>query len=180
MGIELKIIFKDFTFLSDDEKKEVLELRNKKNIRENMTNSEIISLENHFNFINSLKDSSNKKYFAIFSQDELLGSLNFIKNEELSWGLYFKDSSSPILKSVSTYIFLEFIFKQFDDDINSSVKKNNIQALNFNKSFGFDIFKENNEYFYLILSKQTWENHKNSKLIKPIKKYLDKIDYEFN
>lgn len=176
----MKIVFKDFIHLNDNEIKDILELRNQKNIREHMKDSKIITIKKHFDFINSLKDSIDRKYFAIFNENRLLGSLNFIKNEELSWGLYFKDTSSPILKSVSTYIFLEFIFKQFDNDINSSVKKNNVQALNFNKSFGFDIFKENNEYFYLILSKQTWGNHKNSKLIKPIKKYLDKIDYEFN
>ncbi|RBQ32739.1 hypothetical protein CRU92_03215 [Arcobacter sp. FW59] len=177
----MKIIFKDFIFLNDNEIEEILELRNQTYIRENMIDTELISFENHINFINSLKTSTNKKYFAIFCENELFGSVNFVKNEkELSWGLYFKNDSNPILKSVSTYIFLNFIFERFDEDIHSFVKKGNLQAINFNKNFGFKSFKEDIEYFYLKLSKEIWEKHKNSKLINPIKKYLDKIEYNFN
>ncbi len=179
MEIELKIVFKDFLFLNENEIRDILELRNQKNIRENMINSEIISLENHFNFIDSLQNLTNKRYFAIFSEDELLGSVNFIKDKELSWGLYFKDEVNPILKSLSVYIFLDFIFSSFDENINSFIKKSNLQALSFNKNFGFKIFKEDEEYFYLQLSKQTWQKHKDSKLLKPIKRYLDKIEHQF-
>jgi len=61
----------------------------------------------------------------------------------------------------------------------SSVKKNNSQALNFNKNFGFEIFKDDEEYCYLKLSKEIWENSKKSRLLKPIKRYLDKIEHYF-
>ena len=59
------------------------------------------------------------------------------------------------------------------------VKIKNIQALNFNKNFGFEIFKDDEEYCYLKLSKEVWENSKKSRLLKPIKRYLDKIEYYF-
>lgn len=144
-----------------------------------MINSDIITLENHIAFISSLKNQSNKKYFAVYNQNELIGSLNFVKDKKLSWGLYFKDEANPILKAVCTYLFLDFIFKNLKEDINSFVKKSNSVALNFNKNFGFEISEENDEYFYLKLSKSNWENHKNTKIIKPIKKYLAKIEYYF-
>ncbi|HRL09907.1 MAG TPA: UDP-4-amino-4,6-dideoxy-N-acetyl-beta-L-altrosamine N-acetyltransferase, partial [Aliarcobacter sp.] len=86
----MKIVFKNFIFLNDIEKKDILELRNKEYVRENMINSEPISLENHILFIESLKNK-NKTYFAIFFDNQLIGSLNIIKNEELIWGLYFKE-----------------------------------------------------------------------------------------
>ncbi|WP_418187149.1 hypothetical protein [Aliarcobacter lanthieri] len=175
----MKIVFKDFIFLNDSEIKDILELRNQKYIRENMINTDIINFENHICFINSLKTITNKKYFAIFYEEQLLGSVNFIKNEELSWGLYFKEEVNPILKSLSIYLFLDFIFEKFDEDINSFVKKINLQALNFNKHFGFKVFKEDEDFVYLKLSKIDWENQKNSKLLKPIKRYLDKIEYQF-
>ena len=81
MEVELKIVFKNFIFLNDIEKKDILELRNKEYVRENMINSEPISLENHIVFIESLKDSKNKTYFAIFFDNQLIGSLNIIKND---------------------------------------------------------------------------------------------------
>ena len=179
MEVELKIVFKNFIFLNDIEKKDILELRNKEYVRENMIYSEPISLDNHLLFIESLKENKNKTYFAIFFDNQLIGSLNIIKNEELIWGLYFKEEANPIIKSCVTYIFLDFIFSKFNEDINSFVKRKNIQALNFNKNFGFEIFKDDEEYFYLKLSKELWKEKKNSNIIKPVKRYLDKIEYYF-
>ncbi len=86
----MKIVFKNFIFLNDIEKKDILELRNKEYVRENMINSEPISLENHILFIESLKENKNKTYFAIFFDNQLIGSLNIIKNEELIWGYILK------------------------------------------------------------------------------------------
>ena len=175
----MKIFFKNFIYLDENEVKEILELRNQSYIKENMINSENISLENHINFINSLKTLENRKYFAILEEKKLIGSLNFVKNEELSWGLYFKEDTNPILKSCATYLFLDYIFSKFDEDLNSQVKKSNTLALNFNKNFGFKSFKDDEDFIYLKLSKTDWENQKNSKLLKPIKRYLDKIKFEF-
>ena len=104
---------------------------------------------------------------------------NIIKNEELIWGLYFKEEANPIIKSCVTYLFLDFIFSKFSEDVNSFVKIKNIQALNFNKNFGFEIFKDDEKYCYLKLSKEVWENSKKSRLLKPIKRYLDKIKHYF-
>ncbi|WP_148624168.1 hypothetical protein [Aliarcobacter cryaerophilus] len=175
----MKIVFKNFIFLNYIEKKDILELRNKEYVRENMIYSEPISLGNHILFIESLKENKNKTYFAIFFDNQLIGSLNIIKNEKLTWGLYFKEEANPIIKSCVTYLFLDFIFSKFNEDINSFVKRKNIQALNFNKNFGFEIFKDDEEYCYLKLSKEVWENSKKSRFLKPIKRYLDKIEYYF-
>ncbi|OCL87491.1 hypothetical protein AAX26_00576 [Aliarcobacter thereius] len=175
----MKLVFKNFIYLSVLEKKDILELRNKEYVRENMINNEPISLENHILFIESLKENKNKTYFAIFFDNQLIGSLNIIKNEELTWGLYFKEEANPIIKSCATYLFLDFIFSKFNENINSFVKRKNIQALNFNKNFGFEVFKEDEEYYYLKLSKELWKDKKDSKIIKPIKRYLDKIEYYF-
>ena len=56
----MKIVFKDFIFLNDIEIKDILELRNKRYIRENMKAKQIISFEKHINFVNSLKNIANK------------------------------------------------------------------------------------------------------------------------
>ena len=73
-------------------------------------------------------------------------------------------------------IHLDIIYNMHNE---YSFKIKNIQALNFNKNFGFEIFKEDEDFFYLKLSKEIWENSKKSRLLKPIKRYLDKIEHYF-
>ncbi len=90
MEVELKIVFKNFIFLNDIEKKDILELRNKEYVRENMINSEPISLENHILFIESLKENKNKTYFAIFFDDYINSFLNYeIVSFDFKTNLYF-------------------------------------------------------------------------------------------
>ena len=177
----MKIVFKNYSTLNEQESFEILNIRNKDFIRKNMITNEIISLENHTKWINSLKNNLDKKYFAVLCENEVLGSCSWVKEKnEFTWGIFFKEEVNPIISSCCTYLFLENCF--FNDKIEklgSLVKKENSIAFSFNKNFGFELYKEDEEYFYLELEKQKWENRKNSKLLKPIKNYLDKIDFEF-
>ena len=93
--------------------------------------------------------------------------------------IVFKKFSISGIPKAPFWFFLDFIFSKFSEDVNSFVKIKNIQALNFNKNFGFEIFKEDEDFFYLKLSKEVWENSKKSRLLKPIKRYLDKIKHYF-
>jgi len=175
----LSLIFKNFTLLDDSEKRDILELRNQEYIRQSMIDDVVISLENHLAFLKSLETTKEKRYFAVFYKDELAGSVNFIKNGELFWGLYFKDELSPMVKSCGSYIFLEYLFKNHSKVIDSVVRKNNQKALSFNKSFGFEVFNEDDEFVYLRLKEELWQTKKNSKVLSGIKKYLDKIEFKF-
>ncbi|MCT7528325.1 GNAT family N-acetyltransferase [Aliarcobacter cryaerophilus] len=173
--------FKNFINLHEEEKIDILEIRNSKYVRENMSNDNIIEKDAHFNWIENLVNDQNSKYFAIFFDNKLQGSVYFnINQQECFWGIYLDEGSSAIISSLSAYIFLEFLINTMSiQKIFSSVKKKNSQALNFNKNFGFEIFKEDEDFFYLKLSKEIWENSKKSRLLKPIKRYLDKIEYYF-
>lgn len=178
----MKLEFKNFINLNEKEKIEILKIRNKRYIREKMSNISIIKKSNHLSWIKTLNNTKDNKYFAVISNNIIIGSVYFNINEkkEYFWGIYIDDNCSPILSSLSAYIFIEFLVNSINlQEIFSSVKKSNSVALNFNKNFGFEISKEDDEYFYLKLSKSSWENHKNTKIIKPIKKYLDKIEYYF-
>lgn len=176
----MKLIFKDYITLGEKESKDILTLRNQKNIRENMVDDELISLENHLIWVKSLENNENKRYFAIDLENEIVGSVSFVKDKEkVSWGIFFKEEINPFVSSASTFLFLDFLFLNICEKLYSYVKKENLKALSFNKSFGFKVYKEDEEYFYLNLQKLPWEKHKNAKLLKPIKKYLDKIEYNF-
>lgn len=177
----MKIVFKNYSTLNEQESFEILNIRNKDFIRKNMITNEIINLENHTKWINSLKNNLDKKYFAVLCENEVLGSCSWVKEkDEFTWGIFFKEEVNPIISSCCTYLFLEnCFFNNKIEKLGSLVKKENSIAFSFNKNFGFELYKEDENYFYLELEKQKWENRINSKLLKPIKNYLDKIDYEF-
>lgn len=175
----MKLLFKNFTLLTLDENKELLEIRNSDYVRFNMENMQEIKLENHLIFIKSLKNDDNL-YFAVILDSEIIGAIYINKkNGKVFFGVYFKSDINPFISSSSTFIFFDYIFFNISKTLFSYIKKQNLKAFYFNKNFGFELYKEDENYFYLELGKQKWENRKNSKLLKPIKNYLDKIDFEF-
>ena len=142
--------------------------------------NQIIELSNHIKFINSLKENNDRKYFAILCESEIIGSLSFVKNNKnVSWGIFFKNDTNPFITSSATFLFLDYLFKNISSKIFSLVKKENYKSFNFNKNFGFQLYKEDEKAFHLELNKSRWESHKNSKLLKPIKNYLGRIEYSF-
>src|SRR5574344_1884085 len=92
---EIKLI--NFTDLSNDEKKIMLEWRNNPNIKKWIYTQSDITLESHLNFIDSLKNSKEKLYFLVKKEDENIGVIYFTQiepNESLHIGIY----SNPHLK----------------------------------------------------------------------------------
>ena len=107
----MKIFFKDYKNLDKEELILILNLRNQKNIRENMIDDKIISLENHLNWIKTLKNNTYKRYFSISLENEIIGSLSYInENQQISWGVFFKENINPFITSSSSFIFLDYIF----------------------------------------------------------------------
>lgn len=86
----MKIVFKNYSILNEQESFEILNIRNKDFIRKNMITNEIINLENHIKWINSLKNNLDKKYFAVLCENEVLGSCSWVKEkDEFTWGNIF-------------------------------------------------------------------------------------------
>ena len=57
--------FKNFVCLTEDEKKMVLEWRNHEKVRSVMVNKDVISLEDHLKFINSLENRDDCYYWLV-------------------------------------------------------------------------------------------------------------------
>lgn len=175
----MTLTLKDYVKLNQKELIEILHIRNENYIKENMINVQTIGIEEHLSWVKSLKNQNYMKYFAVFSENEIIGSLSFvIREKKLNWGVFFKEKTNPFLSSASTFIFLEYLFLN-QTQIYSCVKKRNMKALNFNKNFGFKIYAEDEDYYYLNLRDSFWQEHKKTRLLKPIKNYLDKIKYHF-
>ncbi len=70
--------YKNYVLLSNQEKKMILEWRNHTNNRKWMFNQNIILLDNHLNFIESLKENSNSFYWLVIKEGTPIGGINLI------------------------------------------------------------------------------------------------------
>jgi len=133
---------KNFINLTLDEKKEVLEWKNHKDIRKWMYNKNKISLENHLKFIDSLKDDKLRLYFKV----DNLGVINYkIKNSYAEIGLH-KNPTKTKVGNVLMQKLIEYGFNELKlNKLLLYVYEDNLNAINLYKKFGFiEIDRKNN------------------------------------
>ena len=136
----------NFVDLTIEEKKMVLSWRNHPDIKRWMYTDSDISLENHLNFIDSLKDRKDKLYFLVKKDDEYIGVINFtdIKAESLEMGIYSRPSAkglgSILLETIIEYAFDTLKIKR----IFAEVFSENSRAYNLYKKYGFNEIGKNN------------------------------------
>ncbi|MFA7083393.1 MAG: hypothetical protein WC141_02545 [Arcobacteraceae bacterium] len=178
----MKLLFKNYTHLTPTQSACILELRNLEYIRTNMKSTEIIALEKHLEWVQTLKNDTSKEYFALILDEVVVGSCSWMReeNNKVSWGIYFINSINPLVSSLSAYLFIEYLFEtKKNTHIESFVRKENILAYKFNQHLGFSLYKEDESFFYLNLTKEQWVQRGNNRFIISLKKYLGKIEYEF-
>lgn len=149
-----KIIkFKNFIHLDESELLFVLEKRNSDEIRNKMTNTDIISVEDHLKFCNSLKNDSTRLYYLIYLDDEPVGVADFqdINNENHTYepGMYFFSEQSN-QRTYITYAlgYIRCMYKLYYPFIR--VRKDNPQALFFNTmKMGAKLEREDEDFYYL-------------------------------
>ena len=69
--------YKNYVILTDEEKELVWNWRNHPEIRKWMTNSDIIPLQSHLNFIEGLKTRNDAYYWLVFKDGAPIATLNF-------------------------------------------------------------------------------------------------------
>jgi len=106
-------LFKNFTTLTDEEKKLVWKWRNHPNIRKWMVTQDIIPYEDHLAFLSSLSNKTDKFYWLAFYKGIPVGVLSIADcNETLTEGTpgYYIDPSCPI---IGIGVELQYAFKYF-------------------------------------------------------------------
>lgn len=179
----MKLILKNLIYLTKDENEKLLEIRNSEYIRLKMKNINQISLENHLCFIQNLKEDEKNIYFAVFSEEKIVGGISITEidkeKKESTWGVYFMKNLNPLIPSLVSYKIIDMVFNSLHlDKLFSQVHIKNSNALKFNKSFGFEFLKTSDEFDTLLLSKEYWNNNKTKGLLKSIFKRIEKIDIE--
>jgi UDP-4-amino-4,6-dideoxy-N-acetyl-beta-L-altrosamine N-acetyltransferase len=135
-------MLKEFTKLSYEEKLMILEWRNHSETSKFMINKKV-ELNEHLNFINSLKENKTKKYFLV--DDVGVIDFNNITAEKADIGLYKNPSKqkvgSKLMSEIINYGFNELKLKK----LVLYVYENNKKAINLYKKFNFkEIDKKDN------------------------------------
>lgn len=143
----------NFINLTQFEKELILEWRNSDRVRFNMINSEVISLNNHIKFIESLKSREDKKYFLVKNSSEYIGVIYFtnIEIDSCELGLY----SNPNLRGVGSILIEQIIKEAFENlrvkKLKLEVKNSNERAINLYKKFNFREVNRKNSLIYMEL-----------------------------
>jgi len=146
------LTFKNILDLDEPHQKKVLDLRNSESIRKYMFTNRLISLDEHFAWIDRLKTDTSNYVFTIFYKDSVVGSvaLNKIdeKNSSAYWSFYMDEKYRRIgLAAVVEYEFLNYtFFKMGIEKLNSEVLGNNDSVVNLHKKYGFQeegVLREN-------------------------------------
>lgn len=128
----------NFIHLSEEEKKLVLGWRNSPKISLYMHSKEI-SLQEHFDFIESLKGNQKKSYFLVRYDSKNIGVIYLIDD---FLGLY----ANPDLKGIGKILLSEIINFAFETkkllSLKAEVYKENEKAIKLYEKFGFMIIKE--------------------------------------
>ena len=144
---DIKLI--NFIDLSQEEKMMILEWRNKIDIQKWVHTQNDISLEEHLDFIDSLKTIKDKLYFLVKKDDIYIGVINFTQiksNESLVMGIY----ANPNLKGYGKILLETIIYFSFEilkvEKIFSEVYFENERAFSLYKIYGFK------DYSYKIVN----------------------------
>ncbi|EEU8399941.1 UDP-4-amino-4,6-dideoxy-N-acetyl-beta-L-altrosamine N-acetyltransferase [Campylobacter lari] len=145
------IILKDFIHLNQEEIKLVLKWRNNESIAKFMK-TQNITLKEHLSFLSSLKTNTTKKYFLVYDDKIIIGVINFINiaNNSCEFGLYGikKGVGNLLMQKIKSYAFSVLKIQT----LNACVFKENTKALNLYLKHGFEIIREDNNFYFINLN----------------------------
>ncbi|MCL4431614.1 MAG: UDP-4-amino-4,6-dideoxy-N-acetyl-beta-L-altrosamine N-acetyltransferase [Epsilonproteobacteria bacterium] len=128
----------NFTTLNLSQKELILSWRNHPSVRKWMINNNEISLEDHLNFIDQLRLSTEKCYFLLQKESDYLGVINLtnITKESAELGIY----AHPDMRGVG-HVLMNALIDQAStlglSKLIANVFVNNVRALRLYQKFDF-------------------------------------------
>ena len=158
--------FKNFTDLTESESDEVLQGRNDEQVRRWMASDRFISLEEHRNFIASLKICSTQLYFRVERRSRFAGvySLTELRNQSAVGGFWITTHARERLLGLSVvFNSISFVFKNYTiEKIRGYQLSENRSVARLNSMLGFvqgvAPLNPDPRISYLELTRITWDN----------------------
>jgi UDP-4-amino-4,6-dideoxy-N-acetyl-beta-L-altrosamine N-acetyltransferase len=154
---------------------QVLEWRNKDHIRKNMYNEDLITIDQHYKWFETLQLNSDKETYLFYLNGSPKGVINFnidIYNAKCDWGFYLGEDLVPKgTGALMGYLAIEHAFRKLKvRKITGEVFDFNRKSKLFHENLGFEqegIFKSHirKKHFYhdiyvYSIFKDKWENSK--------------------
>lgn len=145
----------NFTKLSHEQKLMILAWRNDERVAKFMQNKSV-SLTEHLNFIESLKNAKNKRYFLLKDSENFIGVIDFIDicNDICEFGVYanpsLKAQGKTLLHTILGYGFLGLNVSQ----INAYAFNENERAIRLYADFGFEMVKKDEKYSFFQIKNE--------------------------
>ncbi|ENK0555900.1 UDP-4-amino-4,6-dideoxy-N-acetyl-beta-L-altrosamine N-acetyltransferase [Clostridium sporogenes] len=183
IGCEIKII--DILKLNQKYKNKLRIWRNQDFVRKNMFCQEIITKEQHSQFIDSLIERTDKKFLIAFRNNIPFGVLYytfFEKDNSIEFGYYLiqQNDINSGLGIVLEYMLLEHAFENIGaEKVFARTFDFNNKVVNLHKKFGFhteNIFKKNTDLdkledvHFQSIFKYDW--NKKKKKVKPLVEFI--------
>lgn len=132
---------------------DILALRNRDDVRSWMVNPEVISVENHFKFVESLKDNPNRLYYAIYKNGVLVGTYNLTNEGDGVWerGIIANPSTQGTGQTEKWERQILHGLPSEIKAITAKVKQDNLRSIKYHEKLGYKEQNRDNEYIYYIL-----------------------------
>ena len=132
---------------------DILALRNRDDVRSWMVNPVVIPVENHFKFVESLKDNPNRLYYAIYKNGMLVGTYHLTNEGDGIWerGIIANPSTQG---TGQTEKWERQIFSSLPSEIkavSAKVKQDNLRSIKYHEKLGYKEQSRDNKYIYYIL-----------------------------
>ena len=146
----------NFISLKNTQSKQVLKMRNNKNIRQWMYDKNKISKKTHKKYIKNLKYKQDRIYFLVSLNNINLGVIDLtnISKNNAQLGIYtntkLKGKGTLLLNILIKYSFEILNLKK----LTAYVYNNNIKAISLYKKFGFEIISNKNKLIHMELNNE--------------------------
>jgi len=124
--------------------KDLLIIRNEKNIRDNMIDDSVIKQKTHLTWAKNSISNKEKNIYIINIDNELAGAIIIDqikkKHKRADWAFYLTNKFQNSYGALVEYIFLNTFFKNKNfNKLNCVVLSNNQKVVNMHQKFGFTI-----------------------------------------
>ena len=191
-----KILLREITKCTDEQKKSVLKVRNQESVRKSMYTEHKIPLNEHLAWVERLQSDNRQIVFVVLVDDVVSGvvSVNAIDRLHLKsdWAFYLDANFRGGLGAALEFGLINFVFQRVGlEKVNCEVIETNETVVKLHKKFGFveegfrreNIIKNGNRVgvFFLGLTRSDWAREKETvknRYEKVINKFDLEIEYE--
>jgi|TARA_B100000795_G_scaffold194739_1_gene148991 UDP-4-amino-4,6-dideoxy-N-acetyl-beta-L-altrosamine N-acetyltransferase len=138
------ISFEDITLCKKSEALEILNIRNEDSIRKNMFTKNLITKDQHMNWLNDLKNTNKNKIYCIKYMNKVIGALGIkekVPHEpNFEWTIYVSQNFKVInLGALIELKALDYLFSKYKiENLMCYVLKENYIVAKLHKKFGFN------------------------------------------